>query len=141
MAEVLDNQPRDFDEVIRPAKALGEIAAHLLDKALLLEALEQSNTSLREIVKLGARINATSRPEDMAAFVAQRLLDVLGATCCEIHKIARGQLLCLAVWSIDRRLARDETTAADRTGVRGDAWDPRCAATTSWCSRGWTTPG
>ena len=122
VAEVLDNQPRDFDEVIRPAKALGEIAAHLLDKALLLEALEQRNTSLREIVKLGARINATSRPEDMAAFVAQRLLDVLGATCCEIHKIARGQLLCLV--SIDRRLARDETTAADRTGVRGDASGP-----------------
>ena len=108
VAEVLDNRPRDFGEVARAAKALGEIAAHLLDKALLLEALEQRNTSLREIVKLGARINATGRPEDMAAFVAQRLLDVLGATCCEVHKIDRGQLRCLL--SIDRRLSRDDTT-------------------------------
>ena len=117
VAEVLDNRPRDFEEVTRPARALGEIAAHLLDKALLLEALEQRNTSLREIVKLGARINATGRPEDMAAFVAQRLLDVLGATCCEVHKIDHGQLRCLL--SIDRRLSRDDTTAADRTGARG----------------------
>jgi len=122
VAEVLDNQPRDFDEVARPAKALGEIAAHLLDKALLLETLEQRNTSLREIVKLGARINATSRPEDMAAFVAQRLLDVLGATCCEIHKTDHGRLRCLV--SVDRRLTRDETTAADRTGVHDDAAGP-----------------
>ena len=116
VAEVLDNRPRDFAEVARPARALGEIAAHLLDKALLLEALEQRNTSLREIVKLGSRINATGRPEDMAAFVAQRLLDMLGATCCEVHKIDHGQLRCLL--SIDRRLSRDDTTAADRTGAR-----------------------
>ncbi len=122
VVEVLDNQPRDFDESARPARALGEIAAHLLDKALLLEMLEQRNTSLREIVKLGARINETGRPEDMAAFVAQRLLNVLGATCCEIHKIDHGQLRCLV--SIDRRLALDETTAADRAGVHGDAAGP-----------------
>ena len=116
VAEVLDNQPRDYEEIARPARALGEIAAHLLDKALLLETLEQRNTSLREIVKLGARINATSRPEDMATFVARRLLDVVGATCCEIHTIDHGQLHCLV--SVDRRLTRDETTAADRTGIR-----------------------
>jgi diguanylate cyclase (GGDEF)-like protein len=117
VVEVLDNRPRDFTEVERPAKALGEIAAHLLDKALLLEALEQRNTSLREIVKLGARISTTGRPEDMASFVAQRLLDALDATCCEIHKIDRGQLRCLL--SLDRRVARDETPGNGRAGVRG----------------------
>ena len=91
-------------------------------------------------MKLGARINATGRPEDMAAFVAQRLLDVLGATCCEVHKIDHGQLRCLL--SIDRRLSRDETTAADRTGVRrlGRRRPRRCAATTSSCSAARTTP-
>jgi diguanylate cyclase (GGDEF)-like protein len=106
IATILDNRPRSYDEVLRPARALGEIAAHLLDKALLLDTLEQRNTSLREIVRLGARINATSRPEDMAAFVAQRLLDILDAGYCEVHRVERGRLRCLVV--MDRRAGRGE---------------------------------
>jgi diguanylate cyclase (GGDEF)-like protein len=115
IAEALDNRPREFGEAHRPARALAEIAAHLLDKALLLETLEQRNASLREIVKLGARINATSRPEDMAAFVAQRLLETLDATCCEVHRMERGRLRCLV--STDRRSNRD--VPAEGIGVCG----------------------
>jgi diguanylate cyclase (GGDEF)-like protein len=122
VAEVLDNRPREFAETERPARALGEIAAHLLDKALLLDALERRNIALREIVKLGARINATSRPEEMATFVAQRLLDVLDATCCEVYRIERGRLRCLV--SSDRRPGRDEAAdgaAAPRLRESGPA--------------------
>ena len=140
-----------FDEAHRPARALAEIAAHLLDKALLLETLEQRNASLREIVKLGARINATSRPEDMATFVAQRLLDVLDAACCEVHRTERGRLRCLV--SMDRRANRD--VRADGTGVHSmresgpvvrdhdilvlsDTGDPRLTAAEreAWASAG-----
>ena len=117
VAEVLDSRPHDFAEARRPALALGEIAAHLLDKALLLETLEQRNVSLREIVKLGARINATSEPEEMAAFVAQRLLDVLDATCCEVHRSERGRLRCLV--SLDRRRSREDGAAlSPSSGIR-----------------------
>ncbi len=125
VAEVLDNRPHDFAEARRPAQALGEIAAHLLDKALLLETLEQRNVSLREIVKLGARINATSRPEEMAAFVAQRLLEVLDATCCEVHRSEGGRLRCLV--SLDRRRGREHGAApSPGTGIReGGPVDPR----------------
>jgi len=113
IAEALDKRPRGFDEAHRPARALAEIAAHLLDKALLLETLEQRNVSLREIVKLGARINGTSGPEDMATFVAQRLLETLDAACCEVHRTERGRLRCLI--SMDRRANRDEP--AERSPV------------------------
>ncbi len=105
VAEILDNRPHDFLNAQSPALALGEIAAHLLDKALLLQTLEQRDTALREIVKLGARINAASRPEEMATFVAQRLLDVLGAAYCEVHRTERGHLRFLA--GIDRRGGRE----------------------------------
>ena len=113
IAEALDNRTRRFDEAHRPARALAEIAAHLLDKALLLETLEQRNVSLREIVKLGARINATTRPEEMATFVAQRLLEILDAACCEVHRTEGGRLRCLV--SMDKRAYRDEP--AGRTAV------------------------
>ena len=117
VAEILDNRPHDFVDAQRPALALGEIAAHLLDKALLLQTLEQRNVSLREIVKLGARINATSRPEEMAAFVARLLLDVLGAAYCEVHRAERGSLRFLA--GIDRRGGReDPAEAAAPRGLR-----------------------
>jgi diguanylate cyclase (GGDEF)-like protein len=115
VAEILDSRPRDFTEAQRPALALGEIAAHLLDKALLLQALEQRDISLRQIVKLGARINATSRPEEMAAFVAQRLLDVLDAAYCEVYRAERGSLRFLA--GIDRRGGREDT--ADASSPQG----------------------
>ena len=127
IAEALDNRPREFGEAHRPAMALAEIAAHLLDKALLLETLEQRNVSLREIVKLGARINATSRPEDMAAFVAQRLLEVLDSSCCEVHRMERGRLRCLV--SLDRRANRDDPAEEGRrvrsAGVRAGPPRPR----------------
>ena len=115
VAEILDNRPHDFIADQRPALALGEIAAHLLDKALLLQTLERRDVSLREIVKLGARINATSRPEEMAAFVAQRLLDVLGAAYCEVHRAERGSLRILA--GVDRRGGREDP--ADTSSPRG----------------------
>jgi diguanylate cyclase (GGDEF)-like protein len=116
IAEVLDNRPHDFTDAQTPALALGEIAAHLLDKALLLETLEQRNVSLREIVKLGARINATSRPEDMAGFVATRLLDVLGAASCEIHRSERGRLRRLV--TVDRRGGQDVSEQGASPGLR-----------------------
>ena len=117
IAEVVDNVPRDFEEVLRPASMLGEIAAHLLDKALLLVSLEQRDVSLREIVRLGARINATTRPTEMATFCAQRLLEVLDATRCEVYKMERGDLSCLA--SIDRRPGHEAPTAG-RPAPLGD---------------------
>jgi diguanylate cyclase (GGDEF)-like protein len=101
IVEIYDTDPRDFAEVTRPARALGEIAAHIMDKALLLQALEQRNRSMREIVTLGARINQTGDPTEMARYVADRVIDVMGATCCEIYKIVRDELRCLV--SLDVR--------------------------------------
>jgi len=110
VAEVLDVVPRDFDRESRPARALAEIAAHLLDKARLLAALEQRERSLHEIVALGARVNETREPVELAAFVSRRLLDVTGATCCEIYKIERGELRCLV--SLDVRPGFDDPDAS-----------------------------
>jgi diguanylate cyclase (GGDEF)-like protein len=111
VAEALDCVPRDFAEVVSPARALGEIAAHILDKALLLEELERRNRVLHEIVALGARVNQTTEPSGLARFVAERLTEVLGATCCEIYKIERGQLRCLV--SLDTRPGFDDPAAYD----------------------------
>lgn len=101
IAEALSPQPRDFAEVVRPACALCEIAAHILDKSLLLETVEQRNRTLREIVRLGARLHDTTDPTELAATVADRLIDVLQTTCCEIYKVEEGMLRCLA--SVDVR--------------------------------------
>ncbi len=111
IAEALDCKPRDFAEVVQPARALGEIAAHILDKALLLEELEQRNHVLREIVALGGRVNQTTEPSGLARSVAERLTTVLGATCCEIYKIERGELRCLS--SLDVRPGFDDPSAAE----------------------------
>ncbi len=41
--EVLDTRPRDFVEAALEARTLAQVAAHTLDKALLLRQLEQRN--------------------------------------------------------------------------------------------------
>ena len=115
VAEALDCAPRDFAEVLRPARALGEIAAHTLDKALLLEELEQRNRVLREIVAMGARVNQTSEPTELARFVAERLNDVLGTTCCEIYKIERAELRCLV--SLDARSGYEDPEADEPVAI------------------------
>jgi diguanylate cyclase (GGDEF)-like protein len=141
IAEILDSRPRDFSESRRPALALCEIAAHMLDKAMLLDSLEQISASLREIVTLGAHVTADHDPRRMATFVAERLLHVLDATACEIHRTDQGRVSCLA--SLDRRGPQDAPTVAasatDRWApgpnsrahdilVLADAGDPRLTA-------------
>ena len=103
VAEALDSAPRDFAEVVRPARAFGEIAAHILDKALLLEELEQRDRVLREIVALGARVNQTTEPSGLARFVAERLTEVVGATSWEIYmRWDFGSELSIPLFSDDR---------------------------------------
>ena len=109
VAEVHDDRPRDYADVLTAAGALCDVAAHTLDRVLLVEALESRNLTLREIVELGARVTQTNDPVALARYVAERLIDVVGATCCEIAKVEGGELRVLV--SIDVRPGFDDPDA------------------------------
>ena len=109
IAEVYDERPRDYDDVMEAATTLCEVAAHTLDRVLLVEALESRNLTLREIVELGARVTQTADPVALARYVAERLIEVVGVTCCEIAKVEHDELRVLV--SIDTRPGRDDPEA------------------------------
>jgi diguanylate cyclase (GGDEF)-like protein len=95
VAEVYDREPRDFSDVAEAASFLAEVAGHILDRSLLLEALETSNRAMTELLDLGTHVSRAQDPVALAEYVAGRLLAVTGAVCCEIAKIERVGLRVL----------------------------------------------
>ncbi len=104
-----DSRPRDLAEVAPQLGAIVRLAATVLAQDERLAEFEQRNRVLHEIVALGARVNQTTEPSGLARFVAKRLTEVVGATCCEIYKIERGELRCLV--SLDVRPGYDDPAA------------------------------
>ena len=109
VAEVYDNEPRDFSDVVDAASVLAEVAGHILDRSLLVEALESRNRMMRELIDLGAHVSRTRDPGSLAEYVAERLLAVTGAVCCEISKIDRGSLRVIV--SLETRPGREDPRA------------------------------
>ena len=101
VAEVYDSEPRDFADVVEAAGVLAEVAGHILDRSLLVEALESSSHTMRELIDLGTRVSRTQDPVALAEYVAERLVAVTGAVCCEISKTERGGVRVLV--SLDTR--------------------------------------
>jgi len=104
-----DSRPRDLAEVAPQIGAIVRLAATVLAQDQRLDELERRNRVLHEIVALGARVNQTTEPSGLARFVARRLTEAIGATCCEIYKIERGELRCLV--SLDVRPGFDDPAA------------------------------
>jgi diguanylate cyclase (GGDEF)-like protein len=121
VAEVYDAEPRDFGDVLESASVLAEVAGHILDRALLVEALESRSHTMRELIDLGTQISRTQDPVALAEYVAERLVAVTGAVCCEVSKTERGGVRVLA--SLDTRPDQQDPEAtrnvdlADYPGV------------------------
>jgi diguanylate cyclase (GGDEF)-like protein len=109
VAEVYDSEARDFVDVLDAARVLAEVAGHILDKALLVEALEARSHTMRELIELGARVGRAQDPVALAEYVAERLLSVTGAVCCEISKSERQGVRVLV--SLDARPDRQDPEA------------------------------
>jgi diguanylate cyclase (GGDEF)-like protein len=115
VAEVCDDHPRDFADVTDSATFLAEVAGHILDKSLLVEALESRNRAMQELLDLGAHVSRTQDPVDLAEHVAERLLAVTGAVCCEIAKTERVGLRVLV--SLDARPDKQDPEATKAVDV------------------------
>ena len=109
VAEVYDSEPRDFADVVDAARVLAEVAGHILDKALLVEALEARSHTMHELIELGALVGRAQDPVTLAEYVAERLLTVTGAVCCEISKSEREGVRVLV--SLDSRPDRQDPEA------------------------------
>jgi diguanylate cyclase (GGDEF)-like protein len=115
VAEVFDSAPRDFVEVVDAATFLAEVASHLLDRSLLVEALESRNRDMQELLELGTQVSRTQDPVALAGYVAERLLAVTGAVCCEIAKTERVGIRLLV--SLDTRPDRQDPDATKMVDV------------------------
>jgi diguanylate cyclase (GGDEF)-like protein len=85
--DILDCGPRDFSESWDAVQALAGVIAGGLDHALLEEMLEERSALLRDLVALGAESASSTEPAQLLGGVLQRLLEILGATYCEVATI------------------------------------------------------
>ena len=121
VAEVYDRTAQDFADVLDSATVLAEVASHILDRSLLVEALEARSHTMRELIDLGTHVSRTQDPVALAEHVAERLVTVTGAVCCEISKTERDGVRVLV--SLDTRPDQQDPEAtrnvdlADYPGV------------------------
>ena len=116
VAEVYDIEPRDFNDVVDAASVLAEVAGHILDRSLLVEALESRNQTMRELIDLGAHVGRTRDPVALAEYVAQRLVAMTGAVCCEISKIDHGVLRVIV--SLETRSGLEDPDATNAVNLQ-----------------------
>jgi diguanylate cyclase (GGDEF)-like protein/excisionase family DNA binding protein len=119
--DLLDDVPRDFSECRDAVEACACVVAGFLDHALLEEKLEERNALLRDLVALGAESAAATDPTRLLTTVAQRLLEVLEATYCEIATIDdRGEMERLVSAGADplREPGLDDAQSRELAGVR-----------------------
>ena len=115
VAEVYDAEPRDFADVVDAASVLAEVAGHILDRSLLVEALEARHHMMRELIELGARVGRTQDPVALAEYVAERLLTMTGSVCCEISKIDHGVLRVIV--SLETRPGLEDPDASNAVNL------------------------
>jgi diguanylate cyclase (GGDEF)-like protein len=92
LIDLLDTVPRDFAEYRSFLSVAAAIVAGALEKAMLLELLEQSNEELQRLVDASLEFGTTLDYDAVVAVVAERLRTAAGATFCDIYRLEDGAL-------------------------------------------------
>ena len=112
LIDLHDTRERDYREVRWFMESAGRSIADALRSAELLAGLRRGDAALRELAKLGDRLNQAGTLEDLARAVAERLRASLNAEDCDIWQIDGGVLRCLA--SIDSNGWDEEEVGSER---------------------------
>ena len=102
LIDIYDDKPRDFAPYVDFLKTVSQLLAGALGKARLLDALEQSNHELRELVDSGLEFGSSLELEQVLHSVAERMRSLADADECEIVGL-EGAELVVRIW-----VARDE---------------------------------
>jgi diguanylate cyclase (GGDEF)-like protein/excisionase family DNA binding protein len=98
LIDVFDTRPRDFTEYLDFLKTVGQTAAGAIENAMLVHELEQRNTVLDELVELGGLVSGAGDLDHLVRTVAQRLVEVMHATGCQIFQLQGERLHCLVTY-------------------------------------------
>ncbi|MCX6363401.1 MAG: GAF domain-containing protein [Actinobacteria bacterium] len=95
LIDVFDTRPRDYGEYIDFLSSVGQMAAGAIQNYLLVDELEHRNAALAELVELGKVVTGAGGLDDLVRAVGPRVVDVVGATGCQIFAVRDGLLHCL----------------------------------------------
>ncbi len=112
LIDLFDSRERDYREVRWFMESAGRTIADALRNAELLAGLRRGDAALRELVKLGDRLNQAGALEDLARAVAEGLRASLNAEDCDIWQIDGEVLRCLA--SVDSNGWDEEEVGSER---------------------------
>jgi excisionase family DNA binding protein len=111
LLDIYDDEPNDYGQYLDFLQAVGQLLAAALGKARLLDAVEQSNRELRELVDSGLEFGASLELDEVLRSAASRMRDLADADECEITGLEAGELVVHI--SVGRGQPRD-----DRVGER-----------------------
>jgi diguanylate cyclase (GGDEF)-like protein len=98
LIDVFDTRPRDYGEYIDFLSSVGQMAAGAIQNDWLLGELERRNAALAELVELGKVVSGAGGLDALVRAVGPRVVDVVGATGCQIFAVTDGRLRCLLTY-------------------------------------------
>ncbi|HEY5386571.1 MAG TPA: diguanylate cyclase [Thermoleophilia bacterium] len=99
--ELYGDRPRAFAAALEYARGAAHVVAGALEKALLLEALQDRTRVLRELFELAQLLSRTYDAEQLLRTVAARLLAAVQAAQCDVYQIDGGRFRCIVSTGTD----------------------------------------
>jgi diguanylate cyclase (GGDEF)-like protein/excisionase family DNA binding protein len=138
--DIFSDTARDFADDLDFLKSVSQIVAGALQKARLVEQLEEGNRQLGLLVESGLEFSASLQMEEVLSSVAERMRSLVDAESCDVYYLEGDELVTLM--SVDRKgrsprdigsrysvgpLTAARTTIAERRpfAIVGAATDPR----------------
>ena len=113
LVDIYADKPRDFTPYVDFLKTVSQLLAGALGKARLLDALEQSNHELRELVDSGLEFGSSLELDEVLHSVAARMRTLADAGECEIVGLEGAELVVRI--SVTRDDRRDRIAGARRS--------------------------
>ena len=98
LIDVFDTRARDYGEYVGFLSSVGQMAAGVIQNALLVDKLERRNAALAELVEIGKVVSGAGGLDDLVRAVGPRVVDVMEATGCQIFAVRDGLLHCLITY-------------------------------------------
>jgi diguanylate cyclase (GGDEF)-like protein/excisionase family DNA binding protein len=95
LIELYGDRPRMFASSLEYARSAGHLVAGALEKALLLNALEDRGRVLKELFDLAQLLSQVYDVEQLLRTVATRLLEAVQAVHCDIYQIDGDGCRCV----------------------------------------------
>jgi diguanylate cyclase (GGDEF)-like protein len=115
--ELYGDRPRAFGAALEYARGAAHVVAGALEKALLLDALEDRNRVLKELFDLAQLLSRTYDVEQLLRTVATRLLEAVQASRCDIYQIGGEGYRCVVSAGAAGFLSSCEGSVLDLSGT------------------------